>query len=302
MFNLTDNALNNQIFRAKGLSDFQVWTKPTNAKFVSIFCLGSGGGGGSGMVGTATTARRGGGGGGSGAYSLGTFAASQIPDLLYLSVGLGGAGGLGLASAGNGFPGLLSYVSVRPNNTAINILMASGAVGAAGGTSGSGGGAGGVGSTVWAGNILNALGLATATAGTNGAAGAISVAAANVIPATIVCGGPSGGNTSTSVAFAGGDVTGSGFLNTVSGGALGSGATTGGNGSDGFMPNLGSPSKSTPTFFTAGSGGGASVSGRGGDGGTGSYGCGGGGGGAGFTALAGFGGKGGDGLIIITAW
>lgn len=302
MFNLTDSAINNQVFYTKGSTDYQIWTKPANAKFVSIFCLGSGGGGGGGMTGTATTARRGGGGGGSGAFSIGTFSASQVPDTLYLLVAPGGSAGAGGSAASNGGAGALSYVSVQPNNTAINLLLVSGAVAATGGNSGGNGGNAGTGSTAWTGNILNSLGLATASAGTNGGAGAISVVAANITPTTIVCGGPSGGNTSTAVAFAGGNVIGSGFLNTIEGGALGSGATTGGNGSDGFVPNLYSPNKSTPTFFTAGSGGGASVSGQGGNGGAGSYGCGGAGGGAGFTNLAGTGGKGGDGLIIITAW
>lgn len=302
MFNLTDNAANNQVFYAKGSTDFQLWTKPPNAKFVSIFCLGSGGGGGGGMPGTATTARRGGGGGGSGGFSLGTFSASQLPDLLYMNVGIGGTAGSGGSGATNGGAGALSYVSVQPNNTAINTLLASGTAAATGGLSGANGATAGVGSTIWAGNILNALGLATATAGTNGGAGAISSIASSIVPSTIVCGGPSGGNTSTAAAFAGGDVTGSGFLNTISGGALGSGATTGGNGSDGFLPNISSPNRNMPTFFTAGSGGGASVSGQGGNGGAGSYGCGGGGGGAGFTNLTGAGGRGGDGLIIITAW
>lgn len=302
MFNLTDTSINNQIFYAKGSTDFQLWTKPPNAKFVSIFCLGSGGGGGGGMPGTATTARRGGGGGGSGGFSLGTFSASQLPDLLYMNVGIGGTAGAGGAAATNGGAGALSYVSVQPNNTAINILLASGTIAATGGNSGGNGGNAGVASTIWNGNILNALGLATTTAGTNGGAGAISVAATSITPTTIVCGGPSGGNTSTAAAFAGGNVVGSGFLNTISGGALGSGANAGGDGSDGFLPNLSSPNKNMPTFFTAGSGGGASVSGQGGNGGGGSYGCGGGGGGAGFTNLVGAGGKGGDGLIVITAW
>ena len=302
MFNLTDSAVNNQVFYTKGTTDYQIWTKPTNAKFVSIFCLGSGGGGGGGMVGTATSARRGGGGGGSGGFSMGTFSASQLPDTLYLSVAPGGSAGAGAAAATNGGAGALSYVSVQPNNTTINLLLVSGAIAATGGNSGANSGTAGVGSTVWNGNILNTLGLVTAAAGTNGGAGAISAAAVSITPTTIVCGGPSGGNTSTAAAFAGGNVVGSGFLNTISGGALGSGATAGGNGSDGFLPNLGSPNKSTPTFFTAGSGGGASVSGQGGAGGAGSYGCGGAGGGAGFTGLAGVGGKGGDGLIIITAW
>jgi hypothetical protein len=68
-----------------------------------------------------------------------------------------------------------------------------------GGQSGAAGGVGGSGSTIWSGNILNALGLATATAGTAGGTGVIASAAANITPTTIVCGGPSGGNTTTAV-------------------------------------------------------------------------------------------------------
>jgi hypothetical protein len=302
MFNLADTTANNQVFYTKGNVDFQIWNKPANAKFVSIFCLGAAGGGGGGMVGTATTARRGGGGGGSGGFSMGTFTASQLPDALYILTGQGGAGGLGGASPSNGGNGGISYVSILPNLTAINILLQSGTAVPTGGTSGSGGGNAGVGSTTWNGNILNYLGLVTTIAGTSGGAGAISVAAVSITPTMIVCGGPSGGNTSTAAAFAGGNIVGSGFLDTIPGGALGSGATAGGSGSDGFCPNFAAPSKNTPTFFTAGSGGGASVSGQGGAGGAGAYGCGGAGGGAGFTGLAGAGGRGGDGLIIITAW
>lgn len=298
MFGIIDNNANTQVFYTKG-TDFQTWQKPANAKMVTIFCLGSGGGGGGGMTGTATTARRGGGGGGSGAFSHGTFAASQLPDTLHLLVGTGGSAG---TPTTNGGAGALSYVSIRPDTTAINVLLASGAVAATGGNAGSNSGTAGVGSTIWSGNILNNLGLATAVAGTNGGAGAISVAAVSITPSMIVCGGPSGGNTSTSVAFAGGNIVGSGFLNTISGGALGAGSTAGGDGSDGYMPNISSTSKSYPIFFTAGSGGGASVSGQGGNGGAGSYGCGGAGGGAGFTNLAGNGGRGGDGLIIITCY
>lgn len=297
MFGIIDNNTNSQVFFTKGGTDFQIWQKPPNAKIVSIFCLGSGGGGGGGMPGTATTARRGGGGGGSGAFSHGTFAATQLPDILYVLPGAGGTAG---TPTTNGGGGALSYVSVQPNITAINILMQSGTAAATGGNTGSNSGTAGVGSTAWTGSILVNLGLATAQAGTNGGAGAISVVATNITPTTIVCGGPSGGNTSTSVAFAGGDVVGSGFINTVSGGALGSGSTAGGNGSDGYLPNLLSTLKASPVIFTAGSGGGASVSGQGGNGGAGSYGCGGAGGGAGFTGLAGNGGKGGDGLVIIS--
>lgn len=302
MFGIIDNTDKTQIFLTKGSTDWQVWQKPANAKMVSIFCLGSGGGGGNGMNSTATTARRGGGGGGSGAFSHGTFAASQLPDVLYLQIAQGGNGGAGLGGTNAGGAGALSYVCVQPNTTAINVLLASGTAAATGGRSGQDSGAGGTGSTIWTGNILNNLGLATAQAGTNGGAGAISSSAVSITPSMIVCGGPSGGNTSTSTAFAGGNIVGSGFLNTISGGSSGAGSTAGGNGSDGYNPNIFSPSKNAPVIFTAGSGGGASVSGQGGNGGAGAFGCGGAGGGAGFTNLSGAGGRGGDGLIIITCW
>ena len=302
MFHTADNSINSQIFTTKG--DFQIWTKPANAKFISIFCLGSGGGGGNGMTGGATTARRGGGGGGSGAYSLGTFASILLPDTLYLSVGKGGAGGAAGTTASNGTAGALSYVSIQANNTAINIVMQSGLAAATAGNSGTNSGTAGTGSTAWTGGILSDLGLVTAQAGGNGGAGAISVAAVDITPNNIVCGGPSGGNTSTSAAFKGGSIIGSGFLNTIHGGALGAGAVAGGTGADGFMSNfINQLNRNQPFFFTAGSGGGGSVSGLGGDAGNSGFGCGGAGGGAGFTGLGGGrGGNGGDGLIIITAW
>ena len=84
-FNLPDNAINTQVFYTKGSgTDFQIWTKPLNVKFVHILCIGSGGGGGGGQASSSGTARRGGAGGGSAGYSFGFFSASQIPDNLFL--------------------------------------------------------------------------------------------------------------------------------------------------------------------------------------------------------------------------
>ncbi len=299
-FDISNGASNSQVFYTKGGSTFQVWNKPNNCKFVNIFCLGAGAGGGAGSVGLATAARRGGGGGGSAGYSTGLFAASQLPDTLYLLVGQGGAGGIGGATVGNGVSGMTSFVCVQPNSASLNILMRSGTVVA---VAGSGGGNGGSGETAWTGNILNQLGFATAAAGTAGANSAISVPGASIIPTTFVCGGASGGNTSTSAAFVGGNISGSGFLNSVSGGFATQDATTAGAGSGGYQSSLlDNTTKSQPMFFTGGAGGGASEAGTGGPGGNGAYGCGGGGGGAGLTASGGPGGRGGDGLVIITAW
>jgi len=300
MFNLPDNAQSCQIFTTKGLSDFQVWTKPPNAKFVQIFCLGSGSGGGGGQAGTATTARKGGGGGASGAYSNAFFSAYQLPDILYLSVGNGGSGGVGGATPTNGGAGVLSYVSLRPDiATATNILLQSGAVAPTFGQAGASG-TGGTAGTIYAKSLFANLGMSTGVAGQSGTSGAISTAAVNITINNIITGAPCGGNTSTAAAFAGGDITGLGPIPTIAGGALGAAAATGGKGSDGYeSPALFNLGKREPMFFTAGAGGGASVSGQGGAGGNGSYGCGGGGGGAGFTGLGGAGGAGGDGLIVI---
>jgi hypothetical protein len=302
-FNLPDNALNNQVFYAKGGTDFQIWNKPQNCKFINIFCLGSGAGGGGGQAGAGATSRRGGGGGGSAGYSLGFFSASQLPDTLFMLVPTGGAGGIGLGTSSNGSAGVLSYVSIQPNITAINLLLVSGAIAPTGGNSGLNSGTGGSAGTVWGGGILNALGLATANAGQSGITGNTTPVPTNLTIASIVTGGGAGAGTNGATPQAGGNITGSGFINTISGGA---GSSTGiaEDGSGGYFASIPSANASArqPMFFTGGAGGGSSNTGTGGNGGGGAYGCGGAGGGAGVTSLAGNGGKGGDGLIIITCW
>ena len=297
-FNIPDNNLMRQVFYAKGSTDFQVWNKPANCKLVYIFCLGSGSGGGGGTPNLSNQAKKGGGGGGSGAYSTGIFSSINLPNTLYLRPGLGGAGGAG---ATNGGAGALSYVSVEPNTTALNILMQSGAVAA---TAGGGTGTGGTGSTIWTGSPLLNLGIAAAFAGVNGERGAISFPGADITITTLVSGGASGGNTSTTTPFIGGSILGTGFINTVTGGSPGASTfVPGTDGSDGYCANIvGTSSNSQPLFFTGGAGGGASQGGPGGTGGAGAYGSGGGGGGAGGSSQGGAGGRGGDGLIIITCF
>ena len=300
-FNLPDNALNNQVFYAKGGTDFQIWSKPQNCKFVNIFCLGSGAGGGYGQTGAGGVSRRGGGGGGSAGYSLGFFSASQLPDTLFMLVPSGGVGGI--VGATNGSAGALSYVSVEPNITAINLLLVSGAVAPTGGLAGASGGTGGTGGTVWGGGILNSLGLATANAGQNGITGQTTLPSTSLTIAGIVTGGCAGAGMNSSTTQTGGSITGSGFINTISGGA-GSSTGVAGDGSGGYISSIPSANASArqPMIFTGGTGGGSSNTGTGGNGGDGAYGSGGGGGGAGVTNFAGNGGKGGDGLIIITCW
>jgi hypothetical protein len=216
---------------------------------------------------------------------------------LYLLVPKGGAGGSG--SGVSGSAGALAHVAVRPDAVDFNGIMESGSVAAGGGLFGGNGGAA---STVWTGGVLNNLGLVTATAGQAGANSGLSIPGVDITPLSITCGGPSGGNTSTTTPFVGGGVIGSGFLNTLPGGSPATGTGTGANGSSGFCSGLLFKGSKEPLFFTAGSGGGASQGGQGGRGGDSSFGCGGAGGGAGLTGTPGAGGNGGDGLIIITTW
>ena len=154
-FNLSNQELNSQAFYTQGTLNWQVWQKPNNAKMVSIIAIGGGGGGGSGQVTAAGSSRRGGAGGGSSAIAVGLFSAALIPDTLFVLTGPGGIGGSGNTGS-NGAAGSISYVSVQPNTTAINILVQSGAAAAGGGNAGATGSAGTAG-TVWAGGFLSDL-------------------------------------------------------------------------------------------------------------------------------------------------
>lgn len=292
-FNLTEYSQYSQVFYSNGSTTFQVWQKPAFCKMVAIFCIGGGGGGGGGQAGTANTTRRGGGGGGSSGYSIGLFAASQIPDSLFLAVGPGGLGG---ASAISGTIGSASTVWIRPDTSDnINILISSGG-NAGGGAAGATGTAGTAGS-IWSGQVLNDLGLVSSYAGQAGTAGATG-AATSITPVGPVSGGAGGGGVTTSTTFDGGSITGSGFLPTVPGGSS-AGDRVGSSGYNSLTTAL-NGSTTSPLFFTGGAGGAASNLGTGGDAGYGAFGSGGGGGAAGVTG--GRGGNGGNGLIIINCY
>ena len=302
-FNVSDNALYNQVFYTKGSTDWQIFQKPNYCRLVSIFCIGGGGGGGAGQQGAGSTSRRGGGGGGSAGYSLGIFSASQIPDTLFVQPAQGGSGGVGGATGSAGSSGGISYVSIAPNTTSINILVQSGASGGGGGTQGSSTGAGGSAGSVWAGSILNNLGLVTSVAGQVGSTGQVGSIPTAIAISSITTAGGGGGGYTTSVAYAGGNITGAGFVPTITGGTgfINSNGTDGDGGYMTYNPALNSPTRQ-PLVFTGGAGGGCSNNFIGGAGGNGAFGCGGGGGGAGVTSSAGNGGKGGDGIMIISCF
>ena len=310
IFNIPNTNLNNQVFFTNGSTNWQIWQKPKNCKFVYMFLIGGGGGGGSGAGSAALATNEGGNGGGSSSITTGIFPSNLLPDTLYIQVGVGGSGGSGVTGASNGNPGLsgtISYVSILPTTGSSNVILASGSVGAGGG--GGGGtitvGSGGVSFTRTLGSstgILNYLGTIESNTGqssTDNTSGAIGV---SVTPSFPVTAGAGGGGVNAGVIRAGGSISSLGLIPQISGG------TNGGDGNNGFSNVLPSSSSSLqfPVYFTGGAGGSSSVSSTiAGRGGNGSYGSGGGGGGSiskSDPKTSGAGGRGGDGLVIINCW
>lgn len=308
-FNLPNNPLYHKIFYGNPINSWQTWTKPDDAKFVYMYIIGAGGTGGGGRTG-GFNAGGGGGGGGSSSITVALYPAFLVPDTLYIRVGIGLSGST--AGTGGG-SGSLSYVTTYPNTSAIYVLGQSGnavAGGGAGGTNtGTGAGAGGTGGSAWtyAGYPLAALGLVSSTVGQTGGAGGGNIPASGVsiTPIITITGGAGGGGVSAAATpLNGGDITGSGFLPTITGGTGGSGTVQVINGRSGFMAFQPTTESymSLPMMFTGGAGGGSNGNGIGGFGGNAAYGSGGGGGGASYNSTGGNGGSGGDGLVLITCF
>ena len=130
-----------QLFSATGA---QVWTKPTNAKFVEVWLIGAGGGGGGGCKDTNASTKTGGSGGGGGGLSYGFFDADDLGVTETVTVGAGGASVAGVtADIANGNNG-----NAGADTTFGTFLSAAGGAGGLGGlTAGTtrAGGAGGAG-------------------------------------------------------------------------------------------------------------------------------------------------------------
>jgi len=272
--------------------------KPLGVTMCHIVCIGGGAGGGGGFTGAAASARGGGGGGGSSAVTRVTIPAHFLPDALYIQVGAGGKGvGSGGGTAGSG---ILSYVTIYPHTSALNVVAVSGnaaAVGGGTGTAAAVGAAGTAGTIATIANMpLAGYGHFDLIAGHLGIAGgpvAGGSPTAQTIPATsIITMGGCGGAGTTNADFAGGSIsaTANTFLSQSRQAVAAAGSN---NGSAGFLLEK-------PFFSFPGYGGSASNAGVGGAGGNGGPGSGGGGGGGGTTG--GRGGDGGDGLVIITWW
>ena len=308
VFGLMDGNILKQVFLTNGTTNsWQVWEKPKNCKFVNILIIGGGGGGGAGF-GAAFNTATGGGGGGSSAVTKGFFQANLLPDRLYIQVGPGGAGGTNnpivAATAGS-----VSYVSIQPNTTAGNVILASGQLGGGAGGPGTGAAGGTAGATsppfIQATFYLSTLGIVQSIGGQSGNAGGANTPIAVTIAFTTSGGAGGGGVTAGGTGANGANVTGAGFVPTAVGGGT-SVVAIGGTGDSGFQPIT--PTFNSfnryPLFTTGGAGGGASILAIGGTGGNGGYGSGGGGGGGSYISATsgGPGGRGGDGIVIITAW
>jgi len=274
-------------------NQWSTWVKPLGCKLVHILCIGAGAGGGGGHTAAAGVARGGGGGGGSGATTFTTVPALLMPDILYVQVGAGGAGG---AATVDGSAGSISIVAIAPDSTLINLFVTSGSAGAVGGGRGtvSQGGAGGTQGAVISSNVpFLHLGNYVNRQGSPGGAGGAHTGAVgsnvNAFNAQITSPGSGGAGTgTTNVNFAGGTVFGTNDLAP----AVAGGTAAGGAGNPGYQIQK-------PLCFIGGSGGGSNgASGVGGGGGSGSIGSGGGGGAGGVTGGAG--GPGGDGMIVFS--
>jgi hypothetical protein len=272
-FNLTNKNPNPIYYFNSG-----TWIKPRGISSVFITAIGAGGGGGGGGSQPAGTNKGGGGGGGTGAVSSGYFDASLLPDVLEITIGVGGAGGTPQVNGTNG--GATIVKPHNSNNTAATyILIANGGGGGGLGNITTRGAAGvaGVTATITSALYSN-LGVLRLTSGFNGglgggAAGQVGQGRVYNSDGVLILGGGGGGARS----FPGGGIGGaldvpssSGFFR------LKLFASTGGGGSNGS------------DIAPAGNGANAAI------------GSGGGGGGSGTTG--GTGGKGGDGLVIITCW
>jgi len=285
---------------ASGSNGSYSWTVPTGAKFIKIFCVGSGGGGASGRRGATSTSRGGGAGGYGGSAFANEWAISDLPSTaLTISAPAGGSGAAAVtADNTNGNAGtqggdasvvcsgftLLQTWQANPGN---------------GGTT-----SGGTISSAYYGGKGEAYFGSVATAGAGSATGDGSAPSGSANIGTRG-GGGGGAATSSNTSGAGGRsfipmglYTYDFFLiagqDSVSGGTAGGGAGANGKARAVLHGIVGG----------GGSGGGGNANGVGGNGGDGAFpGGGGGGGGASLNGNnSGAGGNGGGALVRITVY
>ena len=287
-----------QIFYTNGATNaWQTWNKPRKCNYVWIMCIGGAGGGAGGQTTTGGVSAATG--GASGAVTRALYNAQQLPDSLYVQVGVGGAGG---NPSVNGSAGQRSWVTLQPTVIAQNIIQGTGAGAGAGAGSTVGSSATGEAAISQATGIFLTLSNFTGTAGVgNGAQG--NVQPTNITPFTsqiVTQGGQGGGaNAGFTLIGSGSSILSSSISPLIQGGTTATASgVSGGNGADGITSYK-------PFFSTGGAGGGVAVSGSAGNGGNGGIGSGGGAGASGNSTLGytgGIGGKGGDGLVVIISF
>jgi hypothetical protein len=265
LFNTSPANTNYQEFYGGGT--VRDWVKPRGASMVRMMLIGAGGGGGNG------SSTVGGGGGGSGAVTSWVGPAIFIPDVLRITVGVGGISNVNATAS--------SVIYQAKDGTGYTLLTANG------GTSGNTAITSGTGATAMTNNYFGASGIFTSIAGQDGTAGGGTGGGSNRSESTTTfLSGGAGGSGAT--ANTGGSVTPNYSYPVLP-------ATTAGGtvkGADGYFITQ-------PVLVGCGGAGGTTSSTVGTAGGRGGIGCG--GGGAGEDAASG-GGRGGDGAVFIWAW
>ena len=295
LFNIPNSQDNTSIFYANG-SAWQTWRKPRKCNYVFMMAIGGGAGGAGGLQNNAANMAVG---GPAGAITRALFNSSNLPDILYIQVGLGGRGGI---PNNSGAAGNRSFISIAPNTTAQNVVMGSGTAGAVGGPAGAG--ASVLGETAFTSTVGNFITLSTFISTIGNPTPVYTSSIIDITPLTsqITCPGAGGGGVSATIpsitVFNGSSINATSLSPRISGGTSFTGSTAATNGADGYT-------SWKPFFSTGGAGGGCSYSGTSGNGGKGGIGSGGGAGGVSFTnagGVAGSGGDGGDGLVIIVSF
>jgi len=286
-----------QIFYSTGINNaWQTWNKPRKCNYIWIMCIGGAGGGAGGPTTTGAVAATG---GASGGISRALYNAQQLPDRLYVQVGLGGAGG---NANSNGSVGNRSWVSLQPAIVNQSLIQGSGtSAGSAGGLTNGSNNSGELAVTQATVNLFTLANfIGTAGLGNSSQGNAQPTNLTPFSSQVVTQGGQGGGSTSGfAIACSGSSILSSSISPLIQGGAIATApGSNGENGADGITSYK-------PFFSIGGAGGGAAVSGSGGNGGNGGIGSGGGAGGAGNSTLGytgGRGGNGGDGLVVIISF
>lgn len=218
------------------------WTKPNNAKKVFVEIWGAGGGGG-GAKSTVASPFSGGSGGG-GAYNSAWYNADNLSSTVTITIGVGGAGGVGVTPTAGSIGGTTtfgSYLSAYGGGGGGADSMS----GACGGDSGGGeGGGGGIQSAGSSGGTGGCSGNPTGGAGGSPMGGVSAAGATNQAGTwhnSIYGGGVGSGKGTNAFQGSGASVFGGGGggANSVYGGAGGGGTSVfGGNGGASNQPGL----------------------------------------------------------------